>query len=75
VPIRLRKLIGSVLLLIFIPFYVLLATAFANVALPGTSGWLQAAYYVVAGLLWVLPAGVLVTWMVKPRPGELRNRS
>lgn len=74
-PIRLRKLIGSVILLVAIPIYVLFATAFANVALPGTSGWVQAAYYVVAGLAWTLPAGVLVTWMVKPRPGELRKTS
>jgi hypothetical protein len=73
--VRLRKLIGSVILLVTIPIYVLLATALANVALPGTSGWVQAAYYVVAGLAWTLPAGVLVTWMVKPRPGELRKTS
>lgn len=73
--VRLRKLIGSVILLVAIPIYVLFATALANVALPGTSGWVQAGYYVLAGLAWTLPAGVLVTWMVKPRPGELRKTS
>ncbi|MEL6311683.1 MAG: DUF2842 domain-containing protein [Pseudomonadota bacterium] len=27
--------------------------------------WIEVAYYVVAGLLWVLPAGVVVWWMQK----------
>jgi hypothetical protein len=28
--------------------------------------WLQFAYFVAAGLLWVLPAGLLVRWMQRP---------
>ena len=28
--------------------------------------WTELAYYVVAGMLWVLPAGWLIKWMAKP---------
>jgi hypothetical protein len=33
------------------------------------SGWLQAIFYVVAGMGWVLPAMPIVSWMSRPRPG------
>ncbi len=66
-PVRLRKLIGTVILMLFVPFYALMAMSLAVSVLPGTNGWIQAIFYLVAGLFWVLPAGVVVTWMVKPR--------
>ena len=69
-PARLRKLIGAIVLLVFIPAYALYAMAAAATVLPGTSGWTQLGYYIVAGLLWVLPAGVVVTWMMKPARGR-----
>ena len=28
--------------------------------------WAQFAYFLVAGLLWVLPAGLLIRWMQRP---------
>jgi hypothetical protein len=30
------------------------------------SGWLQAIFYVVAGLGWVLPAMPIISWMARP---------
>ncbi len=75
-PIRMRKFVGTIVLMIFIPLYCLFAAALGDVALQKASGIVQAVYFVVAGLLWVLPAGLIVTWMVKPRPGEtVRNQS
>ncbi|MHA1133725.1 MAG: DUF2842 domain-containing protein [Alphaproteobacteria bacterium] len=32
----------------------------------GTVVLLQAAYFLVAGLLWVIPAGLLIRWMQRP---------
>ena len=66
-PPRLRKLIGTILLVAFVCVYALAAMAVAAARLPGTSGLVQLAYYLVAGLLWVIPAAVLVHWMVRPR--------
>jgi hypothetical protein len=65
-PERLRKLIGTIVLVVFICFYALTAMTIAAAKLPGTSGLTQLVYFVVAGLAWVLPAGALVAWMVKP---------
>jgi hypothetical protein len=66
-PEHLRKLIGTVMLVIFICFYALTAMTIAAAKLPGTSGLTQLVYFVVAGLAWVIPAGALIAWMVKPR--------
>ncbi|SCM73529.1 conserved hypothetical protein [uncultured Pleomorphomonas sp.] len=62
----LRKLIGTVILVITVPVYALIAMVIAVAVLPGVNFWWQLVYYVVAGLLWVPPAGLLIAWMAKP---------
>ena len=66
-PRRLRKFIGTVLLTVFIPAYAMIAMVIASAKLPGEPILIQTVSYAVLGLLWVLPAGVIVTWMVRPR--------
>lgn len=66
-PESLRKLIGTVVLVVFVCLYALTAMTVAAAKLPGTSGLTQLIYYVVAGLIWIIPAGALIAWMVKPR--------
>lgn len=61
--VRLRKLIGTVLTVVFLVIYCLLAMVLAVRLLPGTGGWVQLSYYVAAGLLWVIPIGLLIRWM------------
>lgn len=65
-PRRLRKLIGTVLLTLFIPAYAMTAMVIASAKLPGAPILIQTISYAVLGLLWVLPAGVIVTWMQRP---------
>jgi hypothetical protein len=65
-PQRVRKLVGTVVLVTFISFYALTVMTIAAARLPGTSGWTQLAYFLVAGLLWVLPSLPLVSWMQRP---------
>ena len=65
-PIRSRKLLGTIALLIFIFVYVLLAMLVAVVLQVRGIGPLgELAYYVIAGLIWVLPAGLIVQWMAR----------
>ncbi len=64
--IRIRKLIGSVALLVLVTFWALLTMALAQSALTDTNGFVAAIFYVVAGLGWVLPAMPIVSWMVRP---------
>ena len=64
---RTRKLAGTVALLLFVACYALLAMAAAMMLQVYSVGKAaELAYYVIAGLLWVLPAGVLIKWMQKP---------
>jgi len=65
-PPRLRKLVGTVILVAFVSLYALTAMTIAAAKLPGTSGLTQFLYFVVAGTIWVLPAGALIAWMQRP---------
>ena len=65
-PQRLRKLIGTIVLILFVTIYALAAMTIAAAQLPGTSGWVQLAFFMIAGLAWVIPAAALVYWMQKP---------
>jgi hypothetical protein len=63
---RTRKLVGAILLLLFLAAYSLVAMLVAVVLQVNGSKIAELAYYVVAGLLWVVPAAWLVKWMQKP---------
>jgi hypothetical protein len=65
-PIRLRKLIGAVALVVLVTVWALVAMAVAQFPAIKAYGVIEAIYYVVAGLGWVLPAMPLIRWMSKP---------
>ncbi len=65
-PRRIRKLIGAAFLAVFVPFYALFAMSVAGARLPQTSILTQTIFYAIAGLLWVIPAGLVITWMQRP---------
>jgi len=64
---HIRKLIGTLVLVPFICLYALTAMVVATRLLPDLSTAGQAVFYVVGGVLWILPAGVLIKWMSKPQ--------
>ncbi len=69
-PIRLRKLVGAVALILLVLTWALVAMALAQAPAIKASRLLETIYYVVAGLGWVLPAMPLIRWMSRPdRPG------
>ena len=63
--IRLRKFIGTVALLVLVIVWALVAMALAQAPAIHDSTALSAAYYVIAGLGWILPAMPIITWMDK----------
>jgi uncharacterized membrane protein len=64
---RQRKFAGAIALLVLVSVYAILALAVAVVLqVHNANKFVELAYYLVAGLLWVLPAGVLIKWMQKP---------
>jgi hypothetical protein len=64
--VRVRKLIGAVLLLILVAVWALLAMALAQTVLTDANAWGALLYYAVAGLGWVIPAMPLIRWMQRP---------
>ena len=65
-PIRLRKFIGAVLLFALVIVWALVAMALAQAPLIHDNELASIAYYVIAGLGWVLPAMPIVSWMSAP---------
>ena len=65
-PPRTRKLVGTVALIAMITVYAFIALGVAVVLqVSNSSKIVELAFYVIAGLLWVLPAGILIKWMQK----------
>jgi hypothetical protein len=64
--IRTRKFIGTLALLLLVVVWSLLGMTAAQTPWLASSRLLQAVYYVVAGIGWVLPAMPIVSWMARP---------
>jgi Protein of unknown function (DUF2842) len=64
--IRTRKLFGAIALIILAAVWALTGMAVAQMPWLAQSGLLQAIFYVVAGMGWVLPAMPIVSWMSRP---------
>jgi hypothetical protein len=69
--IRVRKLIGTIALLVLVTVWALIAMAIAQFPPIFENKLIAAAYYVVAGIGWVLPAMPLIKWM---SGGAVRSR-
>jgi hypothetical protein len=65
--IRTRKLVGTLLMLVFVAVYALVVTALAAPVLLAANKAVEAAFYVVAGLAWAPPLMLLIRWMEGPK--------
>jgi hypothetical protein len=72
-PIRIRKLIGAVVLITLAVVWVLLAMALAQLPVVKANGLVETIYYVLAGLGWVLPAMPLIRWMSRSEDGKQKT--
>ncbi|WP_184254349.1 DUF2842 domain-containing protein [Rhodopseudomonas rhenobacensis] len=64
--IRTRKFLGTIFLLVLAIVWSLMGMALAQLPVFENSGLLQAVFYVVVGMGWVLPAMPIVSWMSRP---------
>lgn len=62
---RTKKLIGTILILVWIVIYSLLAMSVGVHVLPHANGFLVFLYYLLAGTLWIIPVGLLFPWMYR----------
>jgi hypothetical protein len=67
---RLKKLIGTALLVGLVPIYALLVASVGTARLSGTSTITQLAFFAFFGLVWIFPAGLIIKWMATPGAGQ-----
>jgi hypothetical protein len=65
-PIRLKKLIGTVLLVTLVIVYAIVATIVAVAQLSQSGPLAHFAFFLLGGLVWILPAMGIIKWMMLP---------
>lgn len=65
-PVRLRKFIGIILIVVLVLLYAVLATTIATLALGNSPWWVHLVYFLLSGVLWVGPAMLIIKWMAGP---------
>lgn len=65
-PVRLRKFIGTILIICLVILYALLATTIAAATLATSPWWVHFLYFLLSGLIWILPAMLIIKWMAGP---------
>ena len=65
-PPRLRSFIGTILIIFLVIIYALVATTIATLTLANYPWWVHLLYFLFSGLLWILPAMLIIKWMAGP---------
>lgn len=60
-----KKLIGAVVMLIWLFVYVVTAAGLARQILPTANWFIEFLYYALAGTLWIVPVGLMLPWMYR----------
>ncbi|MET3792606.1 DUF2842 domain-containing protein [Aquamicrobium terrae] len=68
-PVRLKKLIGTILLVLLVVVYSIVATLIAVAQLSQSGPVVHLLFFLIGGLVWILPAMLIIKWMVRePKP-------
>ena len=62
---RTKKLIGAMVMLVWIPVYALVAMGVGVHVLPHAHWIVTLFYYALAGTLWIVPIGLMLPWMYR----------
>jgi len=60
-----KKLIGTIITLIWLVIYTMIAAGIGVRVLPHAHWYVELAYYALAGTLWTIPVGLLLPWMYR----------
>jgi hypothetical protein len=63
---RIRKLVGTLAIFVFVILYALVAMALAESRIVDAPKVIQTIFYIVLGLAWILPVMPLIRWMERP---------
>ena len=62
-----KKLIGAIVILLWLPLYALIAMSIGMYMLPHAAWFVALLYYALAGTLWIIPIGLMLPWMHRER--------
>ena len=62
---RIKKLIGTIVILLWLAFYAVLASGLAVLILRHANGLMAFLFYAIAGTLWIVPVGLMFPWMFR----------
>ena len=65
-PVRVKKFIGIFIMIVLVIVYAMTAVTVATYRLAESPWYIHMAYFLVTGLLWVLPAMWLIKWIETP---------
>jgi hypothetical protein len=60
-----KKLIGTIVILIWVPIYALIAMRIGISVLPDANPFVELLYYAIAGTAWIIPIGLMIPWMTR----------
>jgi hypothetical protein len=60
-----KKLIGTILILLWLVVYALIVTGLAVRILPHASWYVSLIFYAVTGVCWIIPIGLALPWMYR----------
>lgn len=60
-----KKLIGTLITLVWLVAYALIAMSVAVRVLPHANWLVELFYYLIAGTLWIVPVGLMLPWMYR----------
>ncbi len=63
----LRRFIGMVFLVTFVLVYIFLAMVIGDVTMADKHWSVKLIFFAIAGLIWVVPAGLIISWTYKKR--------
>ncbi len=66
-PMRLKSFIGMLILIALVVVYALVATTVATYQLAESEWYVHLAFFGLSGLLWIIPAMFVISWMLKPK--------
>lgn len=69
-PKRLRKFVGMIVLVALVVLYAMIATTVATYRLADSPWYIHLAFFASSGVLWVVPAMFVISWMERVPKGE-----
>ena len=60
---RIKKLIGTIIIPIWLIIFIGIVAIVAEILLPDLNGLMVFLFYLVSGLIWIIPVMPIISWM------------